>query len=104
MSVHAKIVSAKYSSFYLFYNLIHLSAMLGFCRMYVRLKIKKEQKTCFKTLDKGSRWEHFMLRVRRLILASGRDYDKYNAQFVSYFTSPEAEAYLSHPLLAMVVV
>ena len=104
MSVHAKIVSAKYSSFYLFYNLIHLSAMLGFCRMYVRLKITKEQKTCFKTLDKGRRWEHFMLRVRRLILASGRDYDKYDAQFVSYFTSPEAEAYLSHPLLAMVVV
>ena len=79
MSVHAKIVSVKYSSFYLFYNLIHLSAMLGFCRMYVRLKITKEQKTCFKTLDKGRRWEHFMLRVRGLILASGRDYDKHDA-------------------------
>ena len=79
MSVHAKIVSVKYSSFYLFYNLIHLSAMLGFCRMYVRLKITKEQKTCFKTLDKGRRWEHFMLRVRGLILASGGDYNKHDA-------------------------
>ena len=79
MSVHAKIVSVKYSSFYLFYNLIHLSAMLGFCRMYVRLKIMKEQKTCFKTLDKERRWVHFMLRVGGLILASGRDYDKQDA-------------------------
>ena len=67
------------SEIFLFYNLIHLSAMLGFCRIYVRLKIKKEQKTCFKTLDKGRRWEHFMLRVRGLILASDRDYEKHDA-------------------------
>ena len=73
------IISVIYSSLYLFYNLIHLSAMLGFCRIYVRLKIKKEQKTCFKTLDKGRRWEHFMLRVRGLILASDRDYEKHDA-------------------------
>ena len=43
------------SEIFLFYNLIHLSAMLGFCRIYVRLKIKKKQKTCFKTLDIGRR-------------------------------------------------
>ena len=40
--------------------------MLGFCRIYVRLKIKKEQKTCFKILDKERQWERFMLRVRGL--------------------------------------
>ena len=80
LSVHANImISVKYSSFYLLYNLIHLSAILRFCRIYVRLKITKEQKTCFKTFDKGRRWEHFMLRVRGLILASGRDYDKHDA-------------------------
>ena len=59
--------------------IIHLSAMLGFCSIYVHLKIKKEKKTCFKTLDKGRRWEHFMLRVRGLILASGGDYNKHDA-------------------------
>ena len=53
--------------------------MLGFCRIYVRLKIKNEQQTCFKTLDKGRQWEHFMLRVQGLILASDRDYEKHDA-------------------------
>ena len=32
----------------------------------MRLKIKKEQKTCFKILDKERQWERFMLRVRGL--------------------------------------
>ena len=45
----------------------------------MRLKIKKEQKTCFKTLDIGRRWEPLMLRVQGLILASDRDYDKHDA-------------------------
>ena len=38
---------------------LNLIAMLEFCRICTRLKIKKQQKKCFKTLDKGRRWKHF---------------------------------------------
>ena len=53
--------------------------MLEFCRIYTRLKIKKEQKACLKTLDKGRRWKHFISRVQGLPLASDGTYDKHDA-------------------------
>ena len=49
--------------------------MLEFIRIYARLKIKKEQKKCFKILDKGRRWEHFILRVKGLPYTSDGAYD-----------------------------
>ena len=79
MSVHANIMISVNIYRSTCSIIIHLSAILGFCRIYVHLKIKKEKKPCFKTLDKGRRWEHFMLRVRGLILASDRDYEKHDA-------------------------
>ena len=62
----------------LYFNLC-LCAMLEFCRIYMHLNIKKEKKACFKTLHKGSRWKHFILRVQGLTLASDGDYDKHDA-------------------------
>ena len=42
---------------------LYLGAMLEFCRIYTRLKIKKEIKTCFKIFDKRRRWKHFNLTL-----------------------------------------
>ena len=64
---------------------LYLSAMLEFCR-YVRVwRSKRNKKKCFKTLDKGRRWKHFILRVQGLSLASDGAHDKNDAWFVSYF-------------------
>ena len=65
---------------------LYLSVMLEFCR-YVRVwRSKRNKKTCFKTLDKGRQWKHFISRVQGLPLASDSVHDKHDAQFVSYFT------------------
>ena len=45
----------------------------------MRLNIKKEKKAYFKTLHKGSRWKHLILKVQGLTLASDGDYDKHDA-------------------------
>ena len=60
--------------------------MLEFCRIYMRLNIKKEKKACFKIVHKGRRWKHFTLRMQVLPLASDGAYDKHDTQFVTYFT------------------
>ena len=74
---------------------LSVQLMLWFCRMQTRLKIKKKQNTCFKTLQKGRWWEHSNLRMEGLPLTSDGAYDKHDAKFVSYFTS------LSCPSLAL---
>ena len=66
---------------------LSVQLMLWFCRMQTRLKIKKKQNTCFKTLQKGRWWEHSNLRMEGLPLTSDGAYDKHDAKFVSYFTS-----------------
>ena len=59
---------------------LYLRAMLEFCRICTRFKIKKEQnKKCFKTLGKRRRWKHFILRMQGLPLASDGAYDKHDA-------------------------
>ena len=58
---------------------LYLSVMLEFCR-YVRVwRSKRNKKTCFKTLDKGRQWKHFISRVQGLPLASDSVHDKHDA-------------------------
>ena len=52
--------------------------MLEFFRIYMRLKIKKEKKACFKNLYKRRRWKYFILRVQGLTLTSDGAYDKHD--------------------------
>ena len=55
---------------------LYLSAMLEFCMIYVHLKIKKEQKSCFKTFEKGCLLKHFNYWLQGLPPASDGAYDK----------------------------
>ena len=58
---------------------LYLSVMLEFCR-YVRVwGSKRNKNTCFKTLDKGRKWKHFISRVRGLLLTSDGVHDKHDA-------------------------
>ena len=68
-SVHANLISVIPCSTCPHFDL-YLGAMLEFCRICTRLKIRVEQKTGFKTLNKGRQWKHFNLRVRGLPLVS----------------------------------
>ena len=58
---------------------LYLSAMFEFCRISTHLKIRKEQKKSFKTVDKRRRWKHFNLKVQGIPLASDEACDKHDA-------------------------